>query len=502
MENNSPPGGFCVAPWLELVLQNDGSVRACGRNRREFGNWKENEVPAIWHNEEYRKFRDDISQGSFPDEACRVCYQAGTAQNFRRILPGPFGTHLREIEKELGSFPPLLTQLLPWIELDLGELKRKSKEAKAVIAEYTAALDSYLAKGGSPSFLQAALKLKKVGLLMRDYLSGESSPEVIGPFRQVQLVRKCNARCIMCPAKFTGDIFGGPGVVDLEERHLENAFSPPDDVVDFFPTSSEFLLYRHWRKTAPLFKASGQKVRLSTNGIMLTEENLKFMIENEMLSSLNVSLNGATKECIERVQAWVKFDKLVANIRNTVRLMKEYKCDFPLTFSFVVVRSNFHELPEFFRFVHELTRDLPQKAGVTILSVENMDHAEYRRFLYTEHPSLVGDAEWRRVIQESHRVASELGFNAFLYNFGNVFSLAEMAEKDCGPPPFVPRQVDYENVSADWQAHLEGANTREAIEEALAKFAEEARANPIHQSILEAFPGIPEAARDRALRQL
>ena len=74
---------------------------------------------------------------------------------------------------------------------------------------------------------------------------------------------------------------------------------------------SEFLLYKGWKKVAALLASQGVKLSISTNGIRLTPENIKYLIDNTIVQKLNISMDGATKATVEGIRVNVDFDNLM-----------------------------------------------------------------------------------------------------------------------------------------------------------------------------------------------
>lgn len=439
----SIPRSFCVAPWLESVLYNDGSYRICSRNSRVFGDWREQPLEKIWKGKELREFRKSIVKGEYPDQDCEACHKAGTYQKFSRILGAPYEAALRRLsESEVvsrGEFDSLR---------ELGKLLDDPAGPEEILTsvEKVLALVGERVKGDAEASLGLQVPSTTVRIL-RAYRAGDPAPPVVGPFRQVQLIAKCNARCVMCPGNFTGELENGS---TLEEKFIPAALAHPQDVVDFFCNGSEFLLFKGWKEIAAKLKAGGcGSLRVSTNGMLLTPDNGRYLIDQGLIGHMNVSLNSAKPETLERVQKNVRFPRLISNIETFLDYAKEKNAYFPMSFSFILLRSTLAELPEYIRLIHRFSQRCSRlKPHAMIMSLENAGLSDYRTFLFEEHPDFIPPAERAVILAEAATLAEELGVETALYNFGPVNTLRELVNQGPIIPPFVPLPVDLESIEA------------------------------------------------------
>ncbi len=61
------------------------------------------------------------------------------------------------------------------------------------------------------------------------------------------------------------------------------------------------------------------RVRFSTNATLLTQEMIKLIVDAGTVELINVSLQSARKEVMERLQRGARFEEAVANIRGLIR---------------------------------------------------------------------------------------------------------------------------------------------------------------------------------------
>jgi MoaA/NifB/PqqE/SkfB family radical SAM enzyme len=445
---------FCAAPWLESVLYNDGAYRICSRNSRSFADWREEPIEDVWRSEGLRAFRRAVAAGEYPDDECASCHAAGTYQSLRRILTTPLNNSLRYL---------VLNYLITYEEFlylqrvqDLFE--PDFPEADSKLAEYEHQIKGLLFRfrlEGHGEHLSKLKKIQNIVWIIKAMRSGDEAPPVVAPFRQVQLIAKCNARCVMCPGRFTGEIESGGEIDPLE---LEKAMAKPGDIVDFFCNGSEFLLFKGWKEVAQQLKAGGvASLRLSTNGMLLTAPTAEYLVDHQVIGHLNVSLNAGSRETLERVQKNVRWERLIRNVDHLLAYAEKKKVYFPLSFSFIVMRSNFHELPLFLERVAAWKRACKTLVPhAMVMSLENAGEKDYRYFLYEEHPSFAPQAELRAAFTEAARIAEREKIEVELYNFGACQNLRDFVSGNFPFPEFVPHvKADHANIAAAVRADLE-----------------------------------------------
>ena len=446
---------FCAAPWVEGLLLSNGEFQTCCRNPTSFGNWQVGGLENCWHSESFQKFRKQIADGNFPDVYCKLCYGNGTARSLGQEIYEPFRMNKKIVTDYVHDPMPELAKLET-----LFKLREKNKDTAEIFEEYFAALNR-LIKGSARNtgletrsikerlicllkrdskqplkseaswaeYKNALTKLETIGLAVKAYLEKNLTPPIIAPFRQVGLIYKCNARCIHCPGRYSGEIFDG---LELDEKYLDIAFGCPEWIIDFFMNGSEFLFYRDWKKIAARLIDHGTKLSISTNGILLTSSNIKYLIDNRIIKNLNISIDGARKETVESIRKNVDFDKLCDNINFLFDYTSEKKYIFTLGFSFVLIKRNYRELPQFIRLIDKLRRDrkLPVVA-ICIQALENCTIEKYRDFAYSEHHSLIDRKELVETFKETLKESHDNGITTHVFY---SWEIADFVQQGCPFP--------------------------------------------------------------------
>lgn len=438
--------GFCAAPWIDAVLYNNGALLTCCRNSTVFGNWIEDGLEKCWHSNSYQSFRDLIKRGQFPDNQCKNCYNNGTARSLTSVLDIPFFQNKQIIFNFIKKKIPAINAIKP-----IFKLRKKNKASDKILNDYLSSINKLKSKSllYPPEINNAIMKLMVIGQITKMFLERDLSPPIIVPFRQVQLIAKCNARCIHCPGRYNGDIFNGPS---LDEKYLEKAFSYTEDIIGFFMNGSEFLFYPDWKKIAGYLVKNGVKLSISTNGILLTKENINYLIDNKIIQELNISLDGATKESVESIRANVNYDRLIKNIAYLFSYAYKMKYDFDLSFSFVLMKRNYLEFPDLVKLIHELKMGNKRSKGGIISrflhpnkyptvnifcqALENLEIPGYLDFIQEEHHSLV-DREM--LIQSFKTVMKESKNKGIPVTAFYSYKLKDFIKKGFPFPPLVEK---------------------------------------------------------------
>lgn len=434
--------GFCSAPWTDCITYADGALKACDRNVASFGNWQELGLKNAWESPAFQEFREHMRNGRYPDQDCASCHNNGTQRTALSSLVGAFSVHYEFLRKHFGREFPELSAIVP-----LLALKKRNADSDRILPLYFAALEKRKAEGGeastNPEFRNAIVKLQVVGEALEDYLKGELKPRRVATFRQSQLQAKCTARCVMCAGKYTGEIVDGP---TMDTKYVDEAFAEIEDVTDFWCNGAEYLFYPEWKKIALMLAKEGVKARVSTNGILLTERNIDFLLDNRILGFLTMSLDAATKETMESTRVRVNYDKNMQRIRYLLKKATDQKHYFEFTAAFVMMKRNLHELPRFVRLMKELMPpDCLPLVTVLCQPLENFNVEGYRRYVHKEHHVLLGDAALRGIFEEVREASIETGVGVSFYNQ----KLEDFLAAGMPFPRYFPRQMDADLFLAD-----------------------------------------------------
>lgn len=407
---SSGRAGFCSAPWTDCIAYADGSLKACDRNPTSFGDWRREGLEAVWGGEPLGNFRRAIASGSYPDRHCESCHNNGTQRTAFSSLVGAYMEHREKVFARVGHEVREIKDFHELLFLRTGD-----ESSERDIREYFSRLEILAAQfSGDQEMEMSFAKLRVLGTALRDYLAGAAQPSIVGTFRQAQLQAKCTARCVMCVGKYTGEIVNGP---TMPPEHVDAALARPEHVTDFWCNGAEFLNYRDWRDVALRLYRNGTKLRISTNGILLSRSAVEFMVDHRLLAFLTVSLDSATRETLEAVRVNVRFDDVREKLRYAFAYATQKDFFFDFVGAFVMMRRNLPELPAFVRMLRELAGP-EAKPRITALCqpLENAEIEAYRAFLHQEHHSLLGEEKLREIFLETAVAQRETGIQVRFYN--------------------------------------------------------------------------------------
>ncbi|MBM3333674.1 radical SAM protein [Candidatus Sumerlaeota bacterium] len=206
-----------------------------------------------------------------------------------------------------------------------------------------------------------------------------------------ETTNRCNLRCQMCGQSF----FRGKRV-DMPREAVEQLsplFDFMDDVSIF--GYGEALLVDYIPNLLDAIPPHANSW-LVTNGLLLTREKNKMLVEHG-LKTLFVSIDAASRETYRLVRHVDAFERVIAQVRDLEEQKRVLGSQTPrLTLTFVAMRRNIDELPEFVRLARRLGIDRVI-ADYLIVYSENM-----------RDQSLVYDQEHSdRVVEEALRAARE-----------------------------------------------------------------------------------------------
>jgi len=171
---------------------------------------------------------------------------------------------------------------------------------------------------------------------------------------------RCNSRCIMCSLQ------AQPGTEACQDAAVLTE-AEAEEIESFFPvlrllsiTGGEPLLEPRARALIARLDAErfpDGTAHMVTNGLLLTPSLTRELRRTRL--ALTVSVNAAsaaTHELITGLRGG--FEQVVGNLRALVEAGRDFVAPPRLTLSFVVMRSNFRELPDFMRLARSLDADI------------------------------------------------------------------------------------------------------------------------------------------------
>lgn len=192
------------------------------------------------------------------------------------------------------------------------------------------------------------------------YRQGISSGLLLPSKLYLTATERCNLRCQHCitqaPEKTATKTARTmqPWVLDALEDALSSAsyfgFSHGGESL----VSSQFFeILRRIRRAR---RGQPYDVHLLSNGMLLDEQTVAELIELGV-TSLAVSLDGATEETNDEIRAGCDLPRVLHNLRHATALRRKLRADLRIGVSTVVLRQNIEELPKLAQLVCDLGLD-------------------------------------------------------------------------------------------------------------------------------------------------
>ncbi|MGB9692483.1 MAG: radical SAM/SPASM domain-containing protein [Candidatus Sumerlaeaceae bacterium] len=155
---------------------------------------------------------------------------------------------------------------------------------------------------------------------------------------------RCNLRCRTCSVR------NSPPGQDITDELIDQIFSAVGDSLEVVNVTGvgEPLFARTWPHLRQRIRERPyRRMEIVTNGMLLTEEEVRDMMQADHPTILVVSIDGATKETFEFIRDRAKWERLVATMEMIARLRRELQPGplFSLGVDFVAVKDNIAELP-------------------------------------------------------------------------------------------------------------------------------------------------------------
>ncbi len=276
--------------------------------------------------------------------------------------------------------------------------------------------------------------------LLREIRAGRtvlsSSPSRIN----IELSGRCNVwpPCTYCVGKHVEGYVEPQPISDERLGQYMKYLVRAERVND--TTYGEPLMFPRIDRMIDQMGRAGVKFGFTSNGLLLTEKRAKLLTKHGSHVDICVSINAASKEMYYRHQG-KDFDKLIENIDRYVRLFKQAHpgIEVPMILSFIVMRSNRHEVIDFIR--------LGRRLGVQGVLFRHLfdlheDHFERdlfgHRFSYGEERLPFEEYQGiERVIRASDEFKRG-GFKVFFAWNGSDSFIQEMAEPGIDIPCLYP----------------------------------------------------------------
>lgn len=194
--------------------------------------------------------------------------------------------------------------------------------------------------------------IHRVGKETRESTSGKNERHKTWRLIQVESAIACNLSCIMCPWKSYRAVASHRGIMKQEVWDAIIPALSHVGMVDFTGAGEPLLQPRlvNWISDA---KKAGCKVGFLSNGLLLTEERAKDVIEAG-IDWICFSVDSPYKDEYERIRIGSDFSTVCENISFFV---KAKSSSTKVMMNFVMMELNFHSMRDFVRLAADLGVD-------------------------------------------------------------------------------------------------------------------------------------------------
>lgn len=237
----------------------------------------------------------------------------------------------------------------------------------------------------------------------------------------------CNLKCVMCP--LTKGLSRKTGVLKFE--NFKKVFDEIKVPYLNLTGLGEPLMNPDIFRIIKYAKKSGSLVKLDTNATILTEENIKKLLDSSP-TFISVSLDGVDKKTYESIRKGANFEKVIFNLKKLVELRNKTKSPTKIHLFFVFQKNNINDLIKFLEFGNSIGVDAIN--GTFAISFGKANNKE----------KILFDREnLSKILEELNKTKKKLkvklnieGIEDFLKNPENIEF--RMSEKPCFYPWYNP----------------------------------------------------------------
>lgn len=225
---------------------------------------------------------------------------------------------------------------------------------------------------------------------------------------QIEPNSTCNLKCEMCIRERIGVPIGTMSLEDFKKIlekldclfkiHLSGQGEP-------FLNKDFFRMVEHANKRGIL-------VNTNTNATLLDEKTIE-NICNVSIGEIGISMESPKKEMYEKIRKGAKFEKVIGNIKNLTRKIKERNKKTIISLAVTILKENVEDIPKFVR--------LAENVGIKKIVFQTMQNKEDYVSKYSENTKKHGVVDLaekiREKIQEAKKMIGESGIT-IIYDEG------------------------------------------------------------------------------------
>jgi radical SAM protein with 4Fe4S-binding SPASM domain len=252
----------------------------------------------------------------------------------------------------------------------------------------------YVKKGrfrNALNFLFATFCTKEEGIMAIFEPLYRKNPRLAPQPRRIELeaTTKCCLKCVKCEQRYWHE----------EQKNMSHADYVK--VMEQFPwlravsltgighgfENPEYLDILRYAKRRGLY------TQFFDTFFLLTEERAQEILRIGV-DRIMVSMDGATAETYEKLQAGSRFERVLSNLRMMLNLKEKSRSMLPeISFVFVVMRENLKEMPLFLELLHEIFKKRQPVIWIQFIQVITFKENEDHKAFYDDYNKTVDETQ-------------------------------------------------------------------------------------------------------------
>jgi radical SAM protein with 4Fe4S-binding SPASM domain len=203
------------------------------------------------------------------------------------------------------------------------------------------------------------------------------NPPLNKPFHAyVEVTNRCNINCVHCPRVYSEDFKSGTGVGDISLEMVKKLDPFLDKISCITATGfGEPLLNPETLAIVRYLKSTGPAVSMISNGTTVTEEIARELVDIG-IDEMWFSMDSPDPKTYKQIRVGAELEDVLANIRRLAQFRDASPGKKPrLAFEIVVMKKNFHQLPQLADLAHDIGID-----EIVVQKLFKNNNANYDRF--------------------------------------------------------------------------------------------------------------------------
>ncbi len=201
---------------------------------------------------------------------------------------------------------------------------------------------------------------------------------------QIETFHGCNARCVMCPIKYSKREYG-PMPQDIFSEIVRQAqvFKDKLKVVTIYMGGEPLLDKRISARVLECKKAGLPNVGFSTHALLLSGEKVEKLLDAG-LDWLAISFDSLKKEVYESIRVGLEFETVLKNITKAIQIRNARRSSLTISMRFVELEANRQEFQNYLQYFSDLLN--PEQDEIRKLSYSNWGHPKQGEEYYGSEP--------------------------------------------------------------------------------------------------------------------